>query len=209
MEHVLPDAARDEYTGLAATYDRQWAAYAERGARESLRHLDLRPRDRLLDVGCGTGVLLRRALGEHPGVRATGIDLSLPMLSVARARLPRHASLLLADATRLPVRSAGFDAVVSNSALHYWSDPEAGIREIARVLRPGGRVVLTDWSGDSLWIRLRGRLLRLRGRPLGRIFRADELADHLRRCGFQGTRIGRFRAGSWPLLSASAVLPAS
>lgn len=208
MEQSLPDAVRHEYADLATAYDRRWAEYADRGARESLRHLDLRDGDRLLDVGCGTGVLLQRAAGEQPGLRATGIDLSLSMLSLARARLPRQVSLVLADATRLPVRSASFDAVVSASALHYWPDPVSGVREVARVLRPGGQVVITDWSGDSLWVRLRGRLLRIRGRPLGRILRGGELEDILHGCGFHRVRIDRFRTGSWPLMSASAFLTA-
>jgi len=105
------------------------------------------PRD-ILDVGCGTGRLLEAAGRRWGEARLTGIDASGRMIAEARHKLgedPRF-TLIEGDASALPAGEASFDAVFSTMSFHHWGDQASGIREIARVLRPGGLFVLADVS---------------------------------------------------------------
>jgi ubiquinone/menaquinone biosynthesis C-methylase UbiE len=112
-----------------------------------LRALGAGPRARVLDIGCGTGRLAER-LTTADGVRSiVGCDFSAGMLANAAERLaaPRAAgvaSLVRGDATRLPFADGAFDAAVSTEAFHWFPDQDAALRELRRVLRPGGRLLL-------------------------------------------------------------------
>ncbi len=106
----------------------------------------------LLDIGTGTGRMLE-VLG--PRVRnAVGIDASREMLAVARAHLDRagcgNCSVRQADMYRLPFADATWDAAVLHQVLHYAHTPEAVLVEAARVLRPGGRLVVVDFAPHHL-----------------------------------------------------------
>lgn len=97
--------------------------------------LDPRPGERVLDLGCGDGVLTAAIAAR--GTEVTGADASPAMVAAARAR---GLAAEVADGAALPWRSA-FDAVFSNAALHWMTDPDAVIASVARALRPGGRFV--------------------------------------------------------------------
>jgi SAM-dependent methyltransferase len=107
----------------------------------------------VLDLGCGTGQLLRRAAGRLPASRLVGCDFSGGMLAEASERLRdaarasdgavrATAALVRGDAMRLPFRAGAFDAVVSTEAFHWFPDQRAALAEIARVLAPGGVLLL-------------------------------------------------------------------
>jgi demethylmenaquinone methyltransferase/2-methoxy-6-polyprenyl-1,4-benzoquinol methylase len=105
----------------------------------------------VLDVGTGTAKLAATVARQLPGARVVGVDFSEPMLraSTSSARIP----LAAADALRLPFEDARFDAVMSAFLLRNLSDVGAGIAEQARVLRPGGRlVVLETTPGPGGWL---------------------------------------------------------
>jgi demethylmenaquinone methyltransferase/2-methoxy-6-polyprenyl-1,4-benzoquinol methylase len=107
--------------------------------RRTISLLHLRPGSVVLDVGCGTGDLARSL--RRSGQGAVGIDLSLGMLAAARTG---GAPLAQADAVALPFRSASVDAVVSGFAVRNFADLPAVVHELARVLRPGGRLSLLE-----------------------------------------------------------------
>lgn len=102
----------------------------------------------VLDIGTGTGRVL--ALIAPRAERALGIDASREMLAVARANLDRaglrHASVRQGDLHQLPLLPASFDLVTMHQVLHYLDAPGRAIGEAARVLRPGGRLVLVDFA---------------------------------------------------------------
>ena len=109
------------------------------------------PRD-LLDIGTGTGRMLEILAPRVE--RALGIDQSREMLSVARVNLERagldNGSVRLGDMYQLALPDASFDAVVIHQVLHYADRPAAAIAEAARVLRPGGILVLVDFAPHAL-----------------------------------------------------------
>ncbi len=124
------------------------------GTRRLLGLLDLRDESRVLDLGCGTGATLARIARSRRAVPAIGIDRHPGMLRAARARLRlgragRGARLVRGDALRLPLRDGSWDRIYAESVLGYQDarTATAMLREIHRVLAPGGRYV----GNEALW----------------------------------------------------------
>jgi len=99
----------------------------------------------ILDIGCGTGRLLRRMQAYWPTARLVGVDVAEGMVAQARERTPR-AMIYQSSAERLPLENDSVDLVTSTASFHHWSDQAQGIREAARVLRKGGLFILADMS---------------------------------------------------------------
>jgi ubiquinone/menaquinone biosynthesis C-methylase UbiE len=106
-----------------------------------LRELRYPTPERILDVGCGTGIFTSRLANEVGAEQVAGCDFSLGMLEQARQRT-RSVGWSQGDALRLPVRDEAVDAVISTEAFHWFPDHAAALAEFARVLRPGGRAVV-------------------------------------------------------------------
>ncbi|MGW7435056.1 class I SAM-dependent methyltransferase [Streptomyces sp. NPDC054849] len=121
----------------------------------------LRPGDRVLDAGCGTGralTALRAAVG--PAGIVLGADLTPQMLAVAqRTGRAAEGALLLADVARLPLRDQALDAVFAAGLIAHLPDPAANLRELARVVRPGGRLALFHPIGRAALAARHGREL--------------------------------------------------
>ena len=106
----------------------------------------IRPGDRVLDVACGTGVLAAEAARRAgPTGAVTGLDLSPEMLAVA-ARLHPTVEWRRGSGDALPFPDGSFDAVVSQFGLMFFPDQVAGLREMRRVLVPGGRLAVAVWA---------------------------------------------------------------
>jgi SAM-dependent methyltransferase len=102
--------------------------------------------DRVLDVGCGTGVLARAAADRVADEsQVTGLDLNEGMLAVARRLRPRI-DWRQGDASKLPLPVESYDVVMSQFSLMYFPDRSAAIREMVRVLKPGGRLAAAVWG---------------------------------------------------------------
>ncbi|MGW7385519.1 class I SAM-dependent methyltransferase [Streptomyces sp. NPDC054794] len=142
----------------AADWDRRFPddgpAYAA-----AVADLGLRPGDRVLDAGCGTGRALpplRAAVG--PAGVVVGVDLTPEMLRAAvRAGRDRDGRLLLADVAALPLRSEALDAVFGAGLIAHLPRPSENLRELARVVRPGGTLALFHPIGRAALAARQGR----------------------------------------------------
>ncbi|WP_326557491.1 class I SAM-dependent methyltransferase [Micromonospora sp. NBC_01796] len=153
--------SRAFFATRAATWDTKFGddlpAYAA-----AVNEADLPVGGVVVDIGCGTGralPALRDAVGPYGVV--IGLDLTPQMLTAARAHAGRAAAdLLLGDARNLPLADASVDAVFAAGLLTHLPDSEAGLRELARITRPGGRLVLFHPSGRAALAARHGRPLR-------------------------------------------------
>jgi ubiquinone/menaquinone biosynthesis C-methylase UbiE len=166
-------------------YDRDVQAFDDRAASyESGRHGQLHKEisdrvvelalsrgpapQRVLDVGCGTGYVLRRLAARLPQASEfLGVDAAAKMIEVARSASPdERLTFVRGRAERLPAGDSAYDMVVTTTSFDHWTDQAAGIRECARVLAPGGTLVLTDQFSNLLWPTMLGsRRGRARTRP--------------------------------------------
>jgi len=138
-----------------AHFDRSVAVH-----HQALMHFaSINDRDRILDVGCGTGQVARDAARVATAGRVGGVDLSTAMLDVARRQAAAEGLTNVvfeqADAQVHPFESEGFDVAVSRTAAMFFGDKLTAFRNIARALRPGGRLVLVTWQplSENEWIR--------------------------------------------------------
>jgi ubiquinone/menaquinone biosynthesis C-methylase UbiE len=194
-----------EYAAEAAAYDRKWAFYIEATTRETLVRMPLRGDERVLDVGCGTGELLSSIAERHSRAKLAGIDPVAEMLAVAAKKLAgRNADLRVGWADELPWPNASFDLVVSCNVFHYISHPGPALRQMTRVLAPGGRIVITDWCDDYLACRLCSLYLHWTGAAFYKIYSARECEDLLQAAGHD-VRIERYKISwLWGLMTVTA-----
>src|ERR1700691_2621798 len=191
---------------LPRHYDRVAAVLSfgqdPRWRRALVAAVDAAPSERVLDVATGTG-LVAQTLVRRYGCAVVGLDQSSQMLGAARARLARapalaaRIALVEGEAERLPYAKGSFDHVTFTYLLRYVEDPGATLRELARVLRPGGRLASLEFAvpPNPLW-REAWRLYTQIGLPvLGRAVSREWAAT------------GRFLARSIPEFYARYPLP--
>jgi ubiquinone/menaquinone biosynthesis C-methylase UbiE len=191
------------YDDRAAQYEQGWLGRLHHTISDRTAALatstDAAPQ-RVLDVGCGTGYLLRTLARRYPEAdQLSGIDAAPNMIETATSLTDdARVSLAVGVAERLPFPDASIDLVVSSTSFDHWSDQYAGLRECARVLRPGGHLVLVDqcsrWLVPTLVGSRRGK-----ARTPGR---ANRL---LLRAGFERPRWHRVHA--WIINAAVTTRP--
>jgi ubiquinone/menaquinone biosynthesis C-methylase UbiE len=154
VRQARANVAAAYFKSNAAEWERIRALHApEKDVEDAIaRHLTSSGIENFLDAGTGTGRMLE-LIAPH-AKRAVGIDVSPDMLAVARDRLLRadihNAQVRLGDTYRLPFPNgsagAGFDVVLFHQVLHYLDDPGAAVAEAARVMAPGGRLLIADFA---------------------------------------------------------------
>jgi demethylmenaquinone methyltransferase / 2-methoxy-6-polyprenyl-1,4-benzoquinol methylase len=148
-------SARELFAPLGPTYDRYAAALSfgqdPRWRRFLVSRIEAGSDDTVLDVATGTGAVARELIRQK-GCTVVGLDQSPEMLAEARRRLPEDVTLIHGSADRLPFADASFDALTFTYLLRYVPDPAATLRELVRVVRPGGSVAGLEFAvPHGLW----------------------------------------------------------
>lgn len=132
-----------------------WLDRINQGMNEiAFQLLALSPSDRVLEVGFGGGALLARILEQRPA-EAIGIDISEEVIARGRARFGRQiaegrARIMVGSVESLPLGDAAADAACSLNTIYFWKEPVQAMRELARVVRPGGTLVLGFEAPETL-----------------------------------------------------------
>jgi ubiquinone/menaquinone biosynthesis C-methylase UbiE len=197
----VTDAARKKFDRWSSSYERDLRSRLNaRPQQEALAALELGPADRLLDVGCGTGAAVRQAAATVE--RAVGVDLSGGMIERARERAAGAAEFVVGDSEALPFADGSFTAVLCTASFHHYPHPGRALAEMARVLTPDGRLVLSDGTADLRAARIADWLMRRFDRSHVRLYRTDQLVAMLGEAGFAVSDVRRLWDGGYALIRA-------
>lgn len=148
LQRILDDQYRRP-TGLLGRYIGAQMARDHRPENLwTVANLHAAPTDEILEIGCGAGVALQALAAQVTTGRVVGLDVSPTMVAAARRRNAQairagRVALHCGDAAALPFAAAAFDKAFSIHSIYFWPRPQAALRAIARVLRPGGTLLLT------------------------------------------------------------------
>jgi arsenite methyltransferase len=152
-----------------------------------IRKMEFAATDNVLDAGCGSGWLSRRISRLVPQGRVVGMDISDEMIRVARRASVDYDNILFVtgEAAEIPWESHFFNHVISVESAYYWPDPGAGLREVYRVVRPGGAAhILINYYRDNPYCHQWGALLAVQTHLLS----AEEWAELFGKAGFGEVR---------------------
>jgi ubiquinone/menaquinone biosynthesis C-methylase UbiE len=200
--------ARQQYDHWAAVYDRWWQSYVRDTLTFLLTWTNPAPQHTILDIACGTGVFEHLVVADSPQQRMFGIDISRRMLDVARHKCDAYPMVAFQQArsTALPFAFQRFDIVVSANSFHYFDDPVTTLREMRRVLKPGGKLVILDWCKDFLLCRLCDRILHAVDPAHKHCYSQTECHALIAENGFRLQAAHRIRFGFvWGLMVATAI----
>jgi demethylmenaquinone methyltransferase/2-methoxy-6-polyprenyl-1,4-benzoquinol methylase len=217
------------FTGIAGSYDRVATVLSlgqdSRWRRAVVDAIGARPTDRVLDVATGTG-MVAQALHDRFGCAVVGFDQSADMLRIARTRDGVFETIVEGRAERLPFTSASFDHLTFTYLLRYVDDPAATVKELARVVKPGGRVAMVEfgvpgglwhppwWLYTRIGLPLAGRMVSAKWSAVGAFLGPSierfyahhpvvSLERYWREAGLGGLRTRRMSLGGGIVMSAT------
>jgi ubiquinone/menaquinone biosynthesis C-methylase UbiE len=188
---TMPEVAQNE--NLREEFNR-WAEAGKGESMESehrpiveptLAMMKIGPRDEVLDVGCGGGWLVREIASRVPQGHVLGMDVSNEMIARARRSSAqwRNVEFVVGGVDAIPRDADSFDKVISVESSYYWPDPAAGIRDIFRVVRPGGSAwILINYYRDNLYCHQWSKSFAIPTQLLS----GDEWAELFRSASFTG-----------------------
>jgi ubiquinone/menaquinone biosynthesis C-methylase UbiE len=199
---------REQYNRLALIYDQRWSDYIIHTLSFLKTWVQISPTASLLDIACGTGEFERLLLVEHPTQQIVGVDISEKMLAIARQKCQVYpnVSFQVASATALPLANNSFDVIVSANAFHYFDNPDLALREMKRVLKPEGTLVILDWCRDYLLCKICDLVLKVFEPAYKHCYTQAEFHHLLEVADFEIRCAAKIRFGFvWGLMVATAI----
>ncbi len=197
-----------EYDRLANTYDLRWRSYIINTLTFLYNWEEIYPQAKVLDIACGTGEFERLLLNKNPTQKIIGVDISENMLNVARKKYQAYSNIKFeqASAHSLPFNSHYFDVVVCANSFHFFDKPQVALREIKRVLKPDGKVIILDWNKDYFICRICDLFLQLFDPAHQQCYTQAELHQLLISAEFQLHSATKFRLGViWGMMAVTAM----
>lgn len=151
MKKVQPAAVIRDYAALAARYEMRWSGFNGAVRQWVMDRFPDSGTGSVIDLGCGTGAMLRLIHERHPAMQLTGVDVSPDMLAVARRNAP-EAKLVENDIVSVPQKK--FDVVLSLNVLHHMDDGAAHLAMLEKLCAHGGTLFLCDFSIDTTRIKI-------------------------------------------------------
>jgi ubiquinone/menaquinone biosynthesis C-methylase UbiE len=147
--HTREQDSIKQFNSWAQDYDKKLHLPFLLSNKAIINHLNPKPDSSILDVGCGTGILLHQLSLRSDDLTLYGTDISPEMVTKAKAKLGKNASITNASANALPYADNSFEYVISATAFHHFSDANNAIREMYRVLKNDGTVLILDPYRDG------------------------------------------------------------
>ncbi len=200
---------RNQYDHLASVYDLRWKSYITNTLSFLKAWAEISQTDTILDVACGTGEFERLLLAEYSSQQIVGVDISENMLAIAKQKCSAYpqVSFEIASASNLPFDNDSFDVIVSANSFHYFDDPIAALKEMRRVLKPDGKVIILDWCRDYLLCKICDVILKRFDPAHQQCYTQNEFHRLLEDANFAVYRATRIRFGVvWGLMVTTAIL---
>ncbi len=201
-----------EYDRLANIYDLRWRSYIINTLTFLYNWEKIQPQAIILDVDCGTGEFERLLLEKNPTQKIVGIDISEKMLDLARKKFNTFSNVEFKQASvhSLPFDSHYFDVVVCANSFHFFDKPQVALREIKRVLKPDGKVIILDWNKDYFICRICDLFLQLFDPAHQQCYTQAELHQLLISAEFKLHSATKFRLGViWGMMAVTAMRTSS
>lgn len=188
MEHADASLTK-KYDHLARFYDWWWKTYTNHTVPRALSIAELHGKERVCDIGCGTGALEILLQEQHPSIRIDACDVSPGMIARAQQKLGDSKSIAIreGDFVKLAWEHQRYDAIFSLSNLHYFPDPKKVIEHAFEIAKPGGAIIILDWTKESIRSRFYEAGMGKFDRSFQRVYSRNELTEMLEDAGWKTT----------------------
>lgn len=187
-----------EFTKAAKNYENDKAGIYKMCRKDyppTLAEIRNKPFETLLDAGCGTAPMISLLADEYPKAHYTGLDLTPEMISQAKSKGLQNAEFVVGDCEEMPFADESFDIVINSQSFHHYPDPQAFFNEVARVLKPGGKLILRDNTGAKavMWFvnHIELPLANLIGHGDVKAHTIEEVRDYCKNAGLTVEKIER------------------
>jgi ubiquinone/menaquinone biosynthesis C-methylase UbiE len=169
---------------MSSDYSNELGKYTEPMHYSLIKELEGKSFKTLLDVGCGNGIFLSMVLNKFD-VEVSGIDISPGMIEKSKELLDSRADLKVGDSEHLPWNDGSFDVVTCSASFHHYPNPELVLKEMRRVLRPDGILMIADpFTSNELLRFFANILIKFSKSGDVKIYSQKEMQELLEKCGF-------------------------
>lgn len=183
--------SRKVFNSIAEDYDKGEIEEPFRCYKDIITECSKYQNKKILDVGCGTGIVLKELLKLNHNFELYGIDLSSKMISLAKKRLEEEVCLVRSDAEKIPYSENTFDLIICAHSFHHYPNPKKVLAEIRRVLKPKGILILVE-NNLPFMERIKFNFKQKRNGYAGgdvKIYSVRELARLIHNSGFSNMKL--------------------